>query len=73
MEWSVEEGRVLVALGAPAEVLTSYRRALGLQQQLDDDVRQAAVLDATGEAYQVLDRHDDATGFHRRAAGAPAT
>ncbi|MFD7652846.1 ATP-binding protein [Actinosynnema sp. NPDC059797] len=66
--WSLEEGRVLVALGAPAEALVPYQRAASLQRQLDDRVREASALDATGEAYQALGRHEDATEFHRYAA-----
>ena len=65
--WSLEEGRVLVALGTPAEALAPYQRAASLQRQLDDRVREAAALDATGEAYQALGRHEDAAEFHRYA------
>lgn len=65
--WSLEEGRVLVALDTPAQALAPYQRAASLQRQLDDRVREAAALDATGEAYQALGRHEDATEFHRYA------
>jgi tetratricopeptide (TPR) repeat protein len=63
----MEAGRVLVALGTPAEALVPYQRAASLQRQLDGRVREAAGLDASGEAYQALSRHQDATEFHRYA------
>lgn len=65
--WSLEAGRVLVALGAPDEALALYQRAASLQRQLNDRVREATALDATGEAYQALGRPEDAAEFHRYA------
>ncbi|QTR05140.1 tetratricopeptide repeat protein [Saccharothrix algeriensis] len=65
--WSLEAGRVFLALGAPEQALVHYQRAASLQRQLDDQVREAAVLDATGEAYQESARPGDAVGFHRYA------
>ncbi|HEX6347345.1 ATP-binding protein [Umezawaea sp.] len=65
--WSLEAGRVAVSLGTPANALVLYQRAASLQRQLNDAIREAAVLDATGEAYHALDRPEDAADFHQYA------
>lgn len=68
--WSLEVGRVSLALGFPDEALVLYQRAASLQRQLNDRGREAAVLDATGEAYQALGRHAEVVAFHRYAIDA---
>jgi tetratricopeptide (TPR) repeat protein len=65
--WSLEAGQVRLALGDPAEALVLYQRAASMQRQLGDRIREAAVLDATGEAYSRSGRPVAAVAFHRYA------
>ncbi len=65
--WSLEAGQVSLALDDPDEALVLYQRAASLQRQLGDKVREAAVLDAIGEAYRRSGRPADAAAFHRYA------
>ncbi|MFB9967072.1 tetratricopeptide repeat protein [Sinosporangium siamense] len=64
----LELARVQRELSLAGEALVSCQRASALHRRLADPVREALSWDATGEAYQDLDRHALAADFHRRAA-----
>jgi len=63
--WLVEYGRVLLDLDQTPNALTSFQRAAQLQRRLGDRLREADALDATGETYQRMGRHQEAADFHR--------
>jgi tetratricopeptide (TPR) repeat protein len=65
--WLLELSRVQMDLDEPGEALVSCQRAAALQRQLGDRLREACAFDATGAAYQVIGRHDEAVDFHRLA------
>jgi tetratricopeptide (TPR) repeat protein len=65
--WLTERARIQLAQGSAAGALTDSQRAAVIQRQLGDRSREAIAFDVAGQAYQRLDRHDEATKFHRRA------
>lgn len=66
--WLAELARVQLAQHQPGDALTSSHHAAVIQRRLGDRSREAIAIDLTGQAYQQLDRHDDAAKFHRLAA-----
>jgi tetratricopeptide (TPR) repeat protein len=66
--WLTERARIALARGQPAEALIDSQRAAVIQRRLGDRSREATAIDVAGQAYQHLDRPDDAASFHRRAA-----
>ncbi|QSB13103.1 tetratricopeptide repeat protein [Natronosporangium hydrolyticum] len=66
--WLAELARIELAQDEPGEALVSSQRSAVIQRRLGDRSREAIAIDLTGQAYQHLDRHDEAAKFHRRAA-----
>ncbi|MEV0366948.1 ATP-binding protein [Nocardia fusca] len=54
-------------LGEFESAFTSYQRAAVISRRLGDRNREADTLDATGAAYALLGRSDEAIGFYRQA------
>ncbi|GII93121.1 ATP-binding protein [Sinosporangium siamense] len=65
--WLLEQSRVHMDLGEFSEALICCQRAAAHQRGIGDRGREAWALDATGEVYQRLDRHEEAAGFHKVA------
>lgn len=68
--WLVESAQVQCASGHPDHALAALQRAASMQRRFGDRVRESIALDATGEAYGLLGRHEDAVRFHRMAVSA---
>jgi tetratricopeptide (TPR) repeat protein len=66
-QFELELGRTLLAAGMPHEALSAIQHAVSIQRRMGDSGREGDALDATGEAYQVLGRYEEATHFHRLA------
>lgn len=64
----LELGRIAVAQRENGEALGHLHQAAALFQRIGRADLQAAVWDATGEAYRGLERWQEAADFHRRAA-----
>ena len=65
----LELGRLHLVTGNPDGALVALQHASVSFRRLGLDGLEAEALDATGEAYQALHRYEDATNFHRSAAG----
>ncbi|WP_225846908.1 tetratricopeptide repeat protein [Streptomyces sp. HPF1205] len=66
----LELGRNAIAREEATEALGHLQQAAALFQRAGRPDLQAAAWDATGEAYCLLQRTEDAAGFHRQAATA---
>jgi tetratricopeptide (TPR) repeat protein len=66
----LELGRNAVARAEATEALSHLQQAAALFQRVGRPDLQATTWDATGEAYLLLGRTEDAAGFHRQAATA---
>ncbi|WP_425426022.1 ATP-binding protein [Amycolatopsis xylanica] len=64
----LELSKVEIATGDPARALVSSQRAATILRRFHHRSREAQALDTTGEAYRRLDRAEEASAFHRRAA-----
>lgn len=63
----MELGRTQLADDHAEESLVSFQQAAILQRQLGNPSREGWALDGAGQAYQRLQRFEDAADFHRRA------
>lgn len=66
--WLVEAARGRLAEGNPAAALEHCGRAVALQRQLRDPVREAAALDCMGEVLAAMGNAEDAATARRDAA-----
>ncbi|OAR26403.1 hypothetical protein A8W25_05880 [Streptomyces sp. ERV7] len=62
-----ELGRVRLAAGRAEDGLAALQRAASIGRLLGDQAMEGTALDMTGQAYQALDRPQEAVQFHRLA------